>query len=129
MAGYWPRSNCDHLANSLSDPFVRPTFGERLVSGENPGQLLARGFWSVHSNHAVNTSLEPCDHRVDVLSVITQSYVFIDIGLKQLKIYVDQRLNMGELQEKSDCLGHFQEQAIGNMERVTGTRPVPRKQS
>lgn len=65
--------------------------------------------------------------RVDVLSVITQSYIFIDIGLKRLKTYVDQRLNMVELQEKSDCLGHFQEQAIGNMERVTGRKTSSKK--
>ena len=55
---------------------MRPTLGEHFVSGENPGQLLARGFWSVHSNHAVNTSLEPCHHKVDVLSLVTQSWNF-----------------------------------------------------
>jgi hypothetical protein len=105
VAGYWPRYNCDHLASSLLEPFVRPTYSEHFVSGENPGQLLARDLWSVHSNHAVNTSLEPCYHRIDVLSLVTQPWIygfmdfFIDLGLKRPKMYVDPGLNVVELQE------------------------------
>lgn len=40
---------------------------------------------------------------------------------------MDRGLNMVELQEKSDCLGHFQEPAIRNMERATGRKTSSKK--
>jgi hypothetical protein len=53
VAGYWLRSNCDHLASSLSGPSLRPAHESQFVSGDNPSPSLALNPRLMHSNHAV----------------------------------------------------------------------------